>query len=364
MKTQLPYKIAVLLVMIPALVLANHDKLKGKHTKEKVIKKEYSVDANATLKVDNSYGNIDINTWEGNTISIQVTIKTNGNNEEKVQKKLDNIDVDFSASSSYVSAETKFNSRKSNSWWKWGNNNKVNMQIDYLIRLPITNNVDLDNDYGSIDIETLEGKAKISCDYGKITTQELKAEGNELTFDYTNNCYFEFIQSGTINADYSGFTVVKTKNLDISADYSKSVVDVAEDINYNCDYGSIKVSNVNSFKGTGDYLSTRLGTVYKNVDISADYGSIKIERIASNAHDVTIKSDYAGITIGYDAAYSFNFDIELGYASLKHEDGFEFNKKRIESSEKYYQGYHGKADSGNMVKIESDYGSVNFKLAN
>ncbi|WP_460218730.1 hypothetical protein [Psychroserpens sp. MEBiC05023] len=362
MKTQLLYKLLFAFILIPSLAFAtSHGKMKGKHTKEKTIKKEFDVSTNATLKVDNSYGNINITTYEGSTISFEVYIKVNGNDLDKVQDKLNDINVEFDASSTNVSAKTLFSKNKSNSWWNWGKNNKVNMEINYMIKMPITNNVDLSNDYGSIDLDKLEGHAKINCDYGKITTKELMADNNKITFDYTNNSYFEYIESGSINADYSGYTVGKTKTLDINADYTKSEIEVAEDINYNCDYGSLKIKNANSITGNGDYLTLRLGTIYKSVGIKADYGSIKIENMAANANDIEIESDYNGITIGYDPAYNFNFDIDLEYASLRDADNFEFTTRRIKSSDKYYQGYHGNPNSGNMIRIKSEYGSVTFK---
>ena len=282
MKTQLLYKAVFMLLLIPTMVLGSNG-LNGKHTKEKTIKKEFTVNSNANLKVNNSYGNINIVTYSGNKTYIEVTVKTNSNDEDKAQKKLDEITVEFNSSSEYVSAKTIFDKNKSDSWWSWGKNNNVNMEINYVIKLPITNSVDLSNDYGSINLDKLEGRANINCDYGKITTKELMADNNYLSFDYTQNSYFEYIKSGKINADYSGFIVSKAKNLEISADYTKSVVKIAENVSYNCDYGSITVENVNNVTGNGDYLTTLIGDVYKNIDIKADYGSIKIERMNSNA---------------------------------------------------------------------------------
>lgn len=333
----------------------------GKHTKEKTIKKEFSVNRDALLKINNSYGNINVITYSGNMVSIEVKIKTNGDNPDKVQEKLNDITVDFQASSSLVSAKTTFNKNKSNNWWNWGKNNNVNMEINYLIKLPITNSVDLNNDYGSINLDRLEGQAKISCDYGKITTKELMADNNSISFDYTNNSYFEYIKSGKINADYSGFTVAKTKNLDINADYTKSVVEIAENVNYTCDYGSITIEKANNVNGNGDYLTARFGEVYKNIQINADYGSIKIDRMTANAGNVSIDSDYTGVTIGYDSEYQFKFDIKLEYASLRGADDFQFTKQKIESSDKYYQGYYRDSNTYNLIKITSDYGSVTFK---
>lgn len=333
----------------------------GRHTKEKIIKKEYSVNRDALLKINNSYGNINIITYSGNTVSIEVKIKTNGNNLDKVEEKLNSINVDFQATSSLVSARTIFNKIKSGSWWSWGTNNNVNMEINYLIKLPITNSVDLNNDYGSINLDRLDGHAKINCDYGKITTKELMADNNSISFDYTNNSYFEYIKSGKINADYSGFTVAKTKNLDINADYTKSIVEIAEDVNYTCDYGSVTIEKANNVNGNGDYLTARFGEVYKTINIVADYGSIKIDRMKANAGNVTIASDYAGVTIGYDSEYQFKFDIKLEYASLRGAEDFQFTKKKTESSDKYYQGYSGDANTNNLIKIVSEYGSVTFK---
>ncbi|WP_342662733.1 hypothetical protein [Gelidibacter mesophilus] len=109
----------------------------GKHTKEKTIKKEFSVNRDALLKIQNSYGNINIITYSGNTVSIEVNIKTNGNDLDKVEEKLNTINVNFQASSSMVSAKTIFGKSKSGSWWNWGSNNNINMEINYLIKLPI-----------------------------------------------------------------------------------------------------------------------------------------------------------------------------------------------------------------------------------
>lgn len=363
MKTKLLYKTVWMLFLIPSLVLGNNsEQWKGKHTKEKTIKKEFTVNKDATLKVDNSYGNIDIVTYSGNTVSIEVKIKTNGNDEDKVQKKLDDITVEFSGSSSLVEAKTKF-SKSSSSWWNWGKNN-VNMEVNYVIKLPITNSVDLNNDYGSINLDKLEGRANINCDYGKITTKELMADNNNLNFDYTNNSYFEYIKSGKISADYSGYTVGKTKNLQVNADYTKSVIEVAEDVNYSCDYGSIQIDKANNITGNGDYLTTRLGDIYKNVNLRADYGSIEIKQMAANAGNISIESDYVGITIGYSSNYSFNFQFDLQNASLRNKEGMEFTRQKEESSNKDYEGYHGSSNSGNLISIKSKYGNVTLKKIN
>ncbi|MFB9052253.1 hypothetical protein ACFFVB_04105 [Formosa undariae] len=358
MRNKQPYKITFLLLLIPFIALANNP-IKERHTEERVIKKEFSVNSNATLSIDNSYGNLDIITWKENRIVFEITITTNGRDSETVQNKLKEISVEFNGSPSHVSAKTIFSKTKSK-WWDWNGADNVNMKINYIVKMPITNNVDLTNDYGAINLDKLEGRAKINCDYGKITTKELMADNNDIEFDYTSNSYFEYIKSGTINADYSGFTVAKTKKLFIEADYTNSKVEIGENVDYNCDYGSMTVDKVNYFKGDGDYLTVVIGDVYKSVDITADYGSIKIKNMTANANNVHIDSDYVGIKIGYDPNYHFNFELDLDYADLRDQEDFEFSSKRTESSNNYYKGHYGSSNTTNTIKINSDYGSVSF----
>lgn len=83
--------------------------------------------------------------------------------------------------------------------------------------------------------------------------------------------------------------------------------------------------------------------------------------MAANAGNIDIQTDYTGITIGHDPDYSFQFEVQLEYAAMRNADDFEFIKRRIESSDKYYLGYYGDPSSANKISINSEYGSVTFK---
>ena len=360
MKTIL-YKYTLLIMLaLPGLIAANGGKLKGKHTKEKTIKKEFNVNADALLKISNSYGNLNLSSWNENRVVIEVHIKTNGNNEEKVQRKLDDIDVDFEANSSMVSAKTRFNKDKSKWGWNWGKNNNVNMQINYTIKMPVKNSVHLSNDYGNIYLDRVDGHAKISCDYGRLDIGELRGRNNQLNFDYTSKSSIGYINSGRISADYSGFTIGGAGDLVISADYTNSVIKKMDNLEYSCDYGNLQVDEAKNVNGNGDYIGVKLGTVHGNVDVNADYGSVKINKMAADAGNINIRTDYTGIKIGYDPEYHFNFEITTEYAGVSGKDDFEMSISKEKSSDRYYKGYYGKSGSGRSVYITSDYGSVSF----
>jgi hypothetical protein len=356
MKTSL-FKLVISCLCIPFISFANNDAT-GRFTKEKKIKKEFNVNTDALLKVKNSYGNLYMTSWNENKIVIEVHIKTNGDNEKKVQQKLDEIDVEFEANSNLVAAKTIFSK---NRWgWNWGKTNNINIQVNYTIKLPLTNRVDLTNDYGGIYLDKLKGKALINCDYGKMEIGELLSRGNVLKFDYTSKTVIDYVKGASIYADYSNYTIGKSENLIIKADYTNSRINKAGNIEYNCDYGSMKADELKNIQGKASYLKTVFGKVTGDVIINSDFSSISIKELATNAGNVNIRSEYAGIKIGFAPDYNFNFDIRLNYAGLKYSE-LEFKIKRSDNQQSYYEGHYGSENSKNNISIHSEYGGVSLK---
>src|SRR5690606_12611240 len=261
---------------------------------------------------------------------------------------------------SMVTAKTLVGGGNKGWSWSWGNRNKVSVQVNYTIKLPVKNNINLSNDYGSIFLNRIDAHAKIDCDYGKLEIGELRGRNNELRFDYTSRSTFGYINSAEIVADYSGFTVEKAGNLIIKADYTNATIGEMDRLEYSCDYGSLEVKKVGNVRGSGDYIGVKLGQVHGDLSISGDYGSLSIDQLASDAGHVEIRTDYTGIRIGYHPLYSFDFEITTEYANVKGMEDFELNISRVKSTDRYYQGYHGQEHSGKKMTISSDYGGITF----
>lgn len=354
------FKTCIIAVLLPMMAFAGPETFKGKYTKEKTLKKEYTVNANAGLKIENSYGNINIVTWNENRTSIVVTIKTNGDDENDVQNKLNDITVDFSASSSLVTAITNFSNDKSS--WSWfGNKNKnISMEINYLIKIPVTNSVNLDNNYGAISINKLQGNAKINCDYGQLILGELLGDNNTLSFDYTDKSSIQFMKNGTINADYSGFTLGKAEEINLNADYTNSEILEVKSLNYTCDYGKITIKKTQDLMGRGSYITSKIGIVTGSANLNSSYGDITIDRLTSTAKNVSITGDYTQIKLGFESGFNFNFLVNTSYSGFNGENTVTVKKTSKDGSDKMYSGYHGSQSTSNNININSNYGNVTF----
>jgi hypothetical protein len=359
------YNIAFLLVLIPLLSFSNGP-LRGKYKKTKEVSKSFEVNSNTILNIKNKYGNVDITTWNRNQIEIEVTITVSGNDEDEVETKLDKIRINFEENGNDVYATTNVGKSKSKSWFSsnwfsWGNNSSINYQIDYRVKMPIENNLNITNDYGSIILDELNGKANIHCDFGKLTIGSLNNTHNEIHFDYTKHSNFEFINKAEIYADFSGFTLEKANEIKLEADYSSSNIEHVNKLNYACDFGSLTVGSVSFLEGNGDYSSLRFGEIYKTADVNTSFGSLKIEKLIKGFESAKIKADYTGVKIGIDSNASCSINSQLSFGNFKYDgDLFTFNKIREKHTNKSYEGYFNNEETNASITTDTEFGSIKF----
>ena len=352
------YKLLFFFLLIPTVLIAND----RKHEKSKNISKTFNVNKNATLYINNKYGNVNVTTWNENRIEIKVKITVKGDDLSSVERKLKDIDIQFEATSNLVEARTFI--EKSKSSWSWWGSNNTNYKINYSVRMPITNNADLHNKYGDIYLlDELEGKSNINCDYGKIQIDQLLNSNNNISLDYCGTSEINYMKSGNLNVDYSKLNIRKSNNLKVSADYSTIKIDQATDVTFNSDYGSISAEEISNLTGNSDYASVKIGTLKKNLKINSDYGGIRVQNIAKGFDNITIDGNYASIKLGTNSNNNFNFNIDLSYASFDYPDNnVELYKSIKKTSKKYYEGTFGKGNSNSKITIKSNYGGVSLKL--
>lgn len=323
----------------------------------KTLHKEIEVESDVLVEIENQFGDLKVTSWDQNKVVIDVEISVSGSNQNKVKEKLNDIEVYFDLNPNHVIARTKIEEHWTT---KWFSNSKLRFQIDYTVKLPQTSNVDLKNDYGTLALNSLQGTANISCDYGKLRIGELLAENNRIAFDYSSNSTIAYIKGGSIEADYSSFELDEAEQLALKADYSKAEITRVDGLNFENEFGKLTLDNVNFLKGEGDYLTLRVGTVAQSVHLEHEFGSTRIEHLLPTVSSLYIETEYTGIQLGIDPAWSFDYSVELEFASFKTNIDLTHQKIEENSFEKKYSGYFGLANSGNTVYIDSEFGSVKF----
>lgn len=343
------YNILILLLLIPFLGFSND----GTYiTKQKNIKKTYIVNLNAGIDIENKYGNISVSTWDEDKIDLDITIKVNGPNENWVNEKLNNIDVNITALKSMVTAVTSIGT---SSYKSKGSTNSF--EINYVIKIPKNGSVKLLNKYGNIATENIFGAADIACRYGKISLGKLNSSTNNVKIEYCQNSTIDYIKNGNIEARYSGLKINESGNLNLDTNYTDLVILEGQNIKYDCNYGTFKFQKINSFSGAGNYLTISIGEISNSVNLDTNYSKINISTITSKANNVNINSGYSDVYLGYDMNYSFDFDINTRYGGIKSDNSLDVLVNETKNTSKRISGFNKKKGQ-NKVTINSNYGNV------
>ncbi|OMQ09190.1 hypothetical protein [[Flexibacter] sp. ATCC 35103] len=343
------YNIIFLFILIPFLGFSNDDSY---ISKQKNIKKTYIVNSNAGIDIDNKYGNITVSTWDEDKIDLDITIKVSGANEDWVNEKLNSIDVNITALKAMVSAVTNI---ASSSLKSKGSSNSF--EINYVIKIPKNGSVKLNNKYGNITTLNLESSTDIACKYGKIIIGHLNGSSNRIDIGYSQNSTIDYIKSGNIEARYSSIKINESGNLNLDANYTNVTLQDGQNIKYQGSYGTFKFQKINSLVGTGNYLTVSIAEISKDLNIDATYSKINVESLNEKPKNVNLNTGYTNISLGYNINYSFDFDINTRYGSIKNDSSLDVLVSEVKSNTKKISGYNKKKGQ-NKVVINSSYGNV------
>ncbi|HJY11905.1 MAG TPA: hypothetical protein VJ304_03910, partial [Flavobacterium sp.] len=130
-----------------------------------------------------------------------------------------------------------------------------------------------------------------------------------------------------------------------------------QNIKYDCNYGTLKFQKLNSFSGSGNYLTISIAEISNSINVDANYSKINISTITSKANNVNITSGYTDVSLGYDTNYAFDFDINTKYGNIKNDNSLEVSVSESKSTSKRISGFNKKKGQ-NRMSINSNYGNI------
>lgn len=353
-----PFYSILLILWLPFMSMAADHGTKPDRSKS--IEKSFALNKDGILEINNSFGNVTITTWDKESVYFKITVEVTGGNDESINKRLQDVDVNFSAAPSKVSARTNID--ENNSMWSWiKGNDRTNLKIHYEVFMPATANLDVRNDYGTISLDKLRGSLKLRCDFGRIAIGQLLNASNDLRFDYTKNSHIDYMRNGTIRADFSEMKVYGSEKVNLSGDYSTFKFESIKNLDFNTDFSTVTVDKVIDVMGRGDYSTLKFGLVNKNIDLKTDFGSIDITKMEAGFNNVQVRTEYTKVAIAYDQNASFDFVARVEYASLKISDNLKVTRSESDYEQKLKAGYNVKPNSGSSMELRSEFGTITLR---
>jgi DUF4097 and DUF4098 domain-containing protein YvlB len=223
------------------------------------IEKSFTVDSNASLRLSNVNGGVEIQAWDKDEIKVTAVITADS------QEDRDRIEIEFDQNSRGVIVETEYKNESS-----WGNNHNL-AKVEYTVMVPFSatlSAIELVN--GSLRIEGIEGEINADTVNGSIQAEGLTTNGEFNSVNGSIKVSYKSLSNEIDDIELA--TVNGSIKLYVPADISASV-------NAETMHGSIKTdfglhAEKNMFSGRN--LEGNIGSGDIRINIESVNGSVKI----------------------------------------------------------------------------------------
>ncbi len=331
-----------------ALFLLVAFSLQAKETFTSTFKKEFEVNRNATVKINNTFGDVQCYNWDKNEVSIEVLVEVTAADKRAADKVFDRISVEISGDKNLVTERTRVNNLK-------GRDVKFNIIVN--VYLPESLNVDFTNRFGSIFLGIVKGKAKVSQSFGTLQITELQNENNDLRVEH-GSLRAGNINEAMIDISHSNLSIEKANSLDMDSQFTELVIEKLDQLVVNANFGSLEVDKVGTVRGDFSGTGVEIDYLMKFFEAKINLGSLSIDRISRNFSEVDIDGKHASIELGLESNSNFSFDLETRFAGVYLPSEFEMTKEKLGFNSYRYNGYFGDKNGQSLIKIESEFGAI------
>jgi hypothetical protein len=320
----------------------------------KVIKKEFAINPDAQLTINNRFGKVHCTNWDKNIISIEVTITVAASNQDEAVKRFNRISIDFTDSPSAVSAITNFQEGKSSV--------KGQFSIDYLVTMPVTISLDLTNKFGDIYINEVQGKSRINLGYGNLEAKKLGNSDNLLDIKFSK-AQVNWIKGAVLMLKYSEMNLDYAGSLRMDSKFSDLDAEKIIALNMNFEGGKLNMENSSAVESKSKFSDIDIQRIEQSLNLDIQYGNCDVHEMPANFTSVNIRNKYGDVSIGLSEQAKYTLEADLKFCELDFpSDKAKFSFRSTTPTANTYKGTIGGTDAPvSKVVVHSEYGNVNLK---
>lgn len=338
----------------------------------KQIKKDFDISANGEVALYNKYGKIEVKTGSSNKVSIEVNIIVKANNENAAKESFERIRIDFSSEANYVKAQTNIADK---SGWNWGSCTD-DYTINYLVYMPKTCKLDLNNRYGDSYVAALDASARVDVKYGNFQMDGL-SDNLMVTLGYgngnVNNCknlsagisygklQVKEANNVAMTTKYSTVDIAKANDIAVTTKYDTYILGVGNKLANTGKYDHFDIKSINEIAVKSDYTDYKIGNIAQKGAFQISYGHLKIANLEKDFKNITVESKYTDVSIAVESGAGYSFFGEANYGNLKVPSEMNLTKNEARNQFSQKEGTLGSRSDKGSIHIKTSYGDCKIK---
>jgi hypothetical protein len=348
-----------MIIFLTLLITQYGNAQKTKEAQEDNLVKTYELKNTKSILIKNDKKNFTIKTWKNSSVKIATYINTDNKKElesysfkTKQRGDVFKIEIDVEKDMSedgataravsvngdnvaVASADAKAAKNKNrtvtrngnitytnanNGYYNSYNNDNNNCSCSNLsekvtITVPETMDIEIENNYGNVDIEDDLNTLKIDSKSGNINTQAIK--NLTLESSYTN---FELgtIEKATMEVNGCNFTLTDIENLDLDTKFSNFEIENIGTLNLESSQSdNFDLSNVGSVKGSFSFSTFKIQKLTQQLDLNANSGSIKVKNLAPTVTKINIEGKYSDVDLNAKNIPAYNLTAKTIFSTIR-----------------------------------------------
>lgn len=342
-------------VTILVMIIAAGSIQAANQTEKVIADEKFQVNDNATLGIEHKYGEVTIKNWDENAISVKVIVTMKDISEEKADRLLDKINVKVQGDRNGVIVESDISQ-------KLFENSNNKLAINMNIYVPRNIQLEMEHMFGNAFVESVEGRAEISVQYGSIEIVSLLGENNELDLGF-GSAEIEYFARGEIGVSYSELNVKKAEKLEVDAEYSDVEIDEVGEIEIENEGGQIKIGSGSQIALSAKFTDVQVQKLSGTLIAETEYGNLNVSGIHKDFSSVQIENSFGSVLLAFEDGATYNLQAELELCSLDYPEKLaDFSRKVTTTTDAIYEGVIGNGKGARAsVSIISEYGGVTIK---
>ncbi len=334
----------------------------------KTLNRTFKVKAEPEIELLNKYGQIIVDTWNSDSVRVEIEVSAFASKEENAQRMLDRVEVDFSEIQGNLKIETMLDRKTdaiSELWNKVTDFSKTvlsenNLHINFRLSVPPQTFLLLTNKFGDVYIDEL-GKANLFVSYGNLKINALqKSSTIELRF---GSARIKRIQDALLKLNIAEVSIETAENLEIESLSSTVEVEKAKRIKTNSRNDKIRVKHLGFLEGKSHFTRFKLASLAGSTQMLMSYGEMVIDWVDPNFTEIQIESKATDIEVIFakNAYYEVDMPEKQGTKQPEKKGNNILNGLLPNANQGLQQGLNPNSNQSNSQNNRRTVGTPNGK---
>jgi hypothetical protein len=283
------------------------------YAESKEIVRTFPVNPETRLDISNKYGKIQVIQWKKDSVRLEVGIEVKSSSMSKLEKIMDNIEIEFTGTNYYVIANTRFGSTNNTFLTDLMDlsgtiiPSKNQVEINYTVMAPSNMTINLANKFGDIFIDDMKGNVTINLSNGDLKINRIEGESS-INVNFGNGT-INYLNNSKLILTYADFEIRNAGQLTLVSKSSKIVINKADIIKTESSRDKYSISEVNNLFGESYFSHLQIYKLNEEVSFTSRYGDFTADSVATDFSYINLHSEYADLDVTLSRMSSYFLEV-------------------------------------------------------